>query len=244
MILLDLPDGLRVTTQTDHAAFSGELLSLWRADGLPRHPRRDDLIFAAREHDNGWQETDSAPMLRTDGDGAGRRPHDFLSMPLGARLELWNRGVRRHRESRPYGGLLILEHALELHRRHEGKAAWKDALSDWRRLRDELVESTGTPRAQLTEDYRWIDLADTLSLAACAGWREPFEHRGFAGRVAKAGDDGPTLHLDPFPLAGTTTFRIRHRVIPKRSYRGDADLAVELATARWRELPVRVAPSP
>lgn len=44
-----------LTTQTDHAFFSGEVLSLWREDGLPQHPRRGDLLFAAREHDNGWR---------------------------------------------------------------------------------------------------------------------------------------------------------------------------------------------
>ncbi|HEX3131324.1 MAG TPA: hypothetical protein VH394_28565, partial [Thermoanaerobaculia bacterium] len=56
-------------------------------------------------------------------------------------------------------------------------------------------------------------------------------------------EDG-TLHLDPLPLAGSTAFRIPCRRIPRRAYRGDADLGGELAGARWEELPVRVAPSP
>ncbi len=48
------------------------------------------------------------------------------------------------------------------------------------------------------------------------------------------------IALDPFPLAGATTFRVPCRRIPVRAYRGDADLGGELATARWEEMTVRV----
>ena len=74
---MDAPmDGrLLVVSQNDHAHFAAELLALWRADGLPDHPRRRRLLFAAREHDNGWRETDSAPFC----DREKGRPHDFMS---------------------------------------------------------------------------------------------------------------------------------------------------------------------
>ena len=50
-----------------------------------------------------------------------------------------------------------------------------------------------------------------------------------------------TLHLDPFPLAGATTFTLPCRFIPKRRYQGDADLAVEAASARFEDLKLKVA---
>jgi hypothetical protein len=86
-------------------------------------------------------------------------------------------------------------------------------------------------------DYRWLDLTDLISLAVCNRWSEPFERYGFRGQL-----QGDTLHLNPFPLAGATAFRIPCRRIPDRAYRGDADLGGELASARWKELAVRVAP--
>jgi hypothetical protein len=46
--------------------------------------------------------------------------------------------------------------------------------------------------------------------------------------------------LDPFPLAGATTFRVPCRRIPRRVYRGDADLGGELVSARWEELSLKV----
>src|SRR6187401_2294836 len=78
-----------VITQPDHARFSAELLSLWRA--LADHPRREELLFAVREHDNGWRETDAAPHW----DAEQGRPHDFLSLPRTERIELWQRGTAR-----------------------------------------------------------------------------------------------------------------------------------------------------
>ena len=70
--MIVVPEGatLLLVTQPDHAHLSGELLSLWRAGGLPENPRRADLLFAAREHDNGWREADAAPRW----DAARGRP--------------------------------------------------------------------------------------------------------------------------------------------------------------------------
>ena len=78
MIVVSENDKFRMITQPDHAHFSGELISLWRADGLPEHPRRADLLFAVREHDNGWREADAAPRW----DPERGRPHDFITLPV------------------------------------------------------------------------------------------------------------------------------------------------------------------
>ncbi|HEX9944398.1 MAG TPA: DUF3891 family protein [Thermoanaerobaculia bacterium] len=232
--MIVVPEGSRLllVTQPDHAHFSGELLSLWRAGGVPAHPRRDDLIFAAREHDNGWREADAAPRW----DHGRGRPHDFLTLPRQERIEVWERGTCRFAAERPYAALLITRHALNLfagRRAEEGWAPFLDFLQDFERS---LLGETGVPREALEADYRWIDLADQISLAACNRWREPVEHHGM--RIAPG--DG-AVHLDPFPLAGATTFRVPCRRIPLRPYQGDADLGGELAAARWEELTVRVA---
>lgn len=220
-------------TQPDHARFSAELLALWRADGLPGHPRREELLFAVREHDNGWRETDAAPHW----DAERGRPHDFLSLPHGERIELWQRGTARFAGEHPYASLLIVRHAVRLHQERTGEEwrAFRDYLDE---LYRGLSEAAGAPEEQVEADYRWLDLADLISLAVCNGWSEPFGRANFQGRLEEG-----TLHLDPFPLAGTTAFRIPCRRIPVRAYRGDADLGGELAAARWEDLRVRVAPS-
>jgi Protein of unknown function (DUF3891) len=233
--MIVLPEGaaLRCITQPDHAHFSGELLSLWHGDGLPAHPRRDDLIFAAREHDNGWREADAAPRW----DAERGRPHDFLSLPREERIEIWERGTSRYAAARPYAALLITRHALNLFQNRRDEEGWASFVTFLTDLGQSLREETGAPREELEAGYRFLDLADQISLAACNGWREPVERYGW--RIVSGGGE---VRLDPFPLAGATTFRVPCRRIPQRPYRGDADLGGELAVARWEELKVRVAP--
>ena len=217
-------------TQPDHARFSAELLSLWRP--LAGHPRREELHFATREHDNGWRETDAAPHW----DPERGRPHDFLSLPREERIELWQRGTARFAGEHPYSALLITRHAIRLHEGRSGEE-WESFREYLDELYANLLEATGA--SEVDADYQWLDLADLISLAVCNRWPEPFGRYGFRGHF----QDG-TLHLDPFPLAGSTGFRIPCRRIPRRAYRGDADLGGELAAARWEDLAVRVAPPP
>lgn len=241
MIIHPLPSRLLVVNQIDHAAFAAEVLSLWRADGLPENPRRQALVRGTREHDNGWAEADSAPRRRDDG-----KPHDFRSIPMDVRLDIFQRGVQRKVDVDPETWVYVVRHALELHdgdrREDAGAADWDRALNDWQELEDELREQIGLTEDDLAADYRHLWIADSLSLAACLRWKEPRTVNGTSMWVESQDDEmAVRLHLDPFPLAGTTTFRMRCRVIPDRVYSGDADLAVELATASWVDLVVRVA---
>jgi hypothetical protein len=244
MIVLLQGSEYRLITQPDHAHLSAEILSLWREDGLPANPRRAEILFAAREHDNGWRETDSAPHWDPD----RGRPHDFLSLPDEERFAVWRRGIARFAASRPYAALLVAHHALALGERRQDRkdgggrsgGGWRELLDEIEELRAGLVEAAGAagvPEAAVEADYRFLALADLLSLAVCNAWTEPFEARGVSG-VPRHG----ALGLDPFPLAGATRFRVPCRRIPARAYRGDADLGGELAAARWEELEVRLEP--
>lgn len=233
MIVSNDGDSLLLVTQPDHAHFAAELLSLWRTNGLPVHPRRAELLFAVREHDNGWRETDSAPHWNPE----TGQPHDFLSLPRRDRIELWERGVSRYAGEHPDAALLIVRHAINLHESRRRQDGWDDFMGLLDALRENLLETTGMPEEDLEEDYRWLDLADLLSLTACSRRPAAVERYGFRALL-----DDETLRLDPFPLAGATAFRVPCRRIPARPYRGDADLGGELAAARWQELAVRVAP--
>ncbi len=242
MIVAPVGGQLLVITQNDHAHFAGELLALWRSDGIPEHPRRRELLFAAREHDNGWAEADSAPLCRH----GSARPVDFMTVPRETRWQIWRRGTSRYIEREPYSTLLIVRHAVHLHRAHLREPVWSEVFGQWSEIEAELMETTGATEAMVEGDYRWIELTDILSLTACRRWTRKLESHGFRSVLRTAGDAnalaGNTLIVDPFPLAGATTFRVACRLIPDRPYAGDADLGTELATARWRHYSVRVAP--
>jgi hypothetical protein len=233
MIVVTEQDTWLLITQPDHAAFAAELLSLWRAEGVPDHPRRAELLFAVREHDNGWREADAAPRW----DPEQRRPHDFLTMPKLARIEVWERGVARFAGGHPWAALLITRHARRLYRDRRGDEEWAGLLETLDELERGLAEATAATEEEIAAGDRLLDRADMLSLAACSGWTDPFERHGVHARLREG-----TLELDPFPLAGATTFRIPCRRIAVRDYGGDAALGGALAAARWGERKLRVAP--
>jgi len=243
MIVAPANDQLLIVTQNDHAHFASELLSVWRKNGLAEHPRRRELLFAAREHDNGWREIDAAPTYHPK----NGRPHDFMSVPRELRWEIWRRGTARFFDAEPYATLLILRHAIHLHRSHENDPDWQDIFTEWKEQEAFLLEATGIAKTKLVADYPWIDLTDRLSLVACNRWTDAFEANGIRAelRIDPRRDTltDTTLTLDPFPLAGATTLRLACRLIPDRPYSGDTDLGTELAIARWQHSAVRVAPS-
>lgn len=232
MIVTKPAAALRLVTQPDHARVAAELLSLWREDGLPEHPRREELLFAAREHDNGWQETDAAPRI----DPASGRPYGFRELPARLRIDLWARGVERHLAEHRYPALLIATHADRIHSDRRGQPDWQAFFDQLDRLIEELQQSSGATPEELADDYRWLRLADQLSLVAC-GDNPALD---LDGRKASR-QDGRIL-LDPFPFAGATTFTVPSREIPDRPYGSDTDLTVELATARWTSFKVQLAP--
>jgi hypothetical protein len=240
--MIVVPEGAthRLITQPDHAHLAAEILALWRRDGLPGSPRRDDLLFAAREHDNGWREADAAPRWNPE---AGR-PHDFMTLPRADRIEIWERATCRFATERPYAALLITRHARSLFGGRRGEEGWDGLLGFLADFERGLIEETGAAADELAADYRWLDLTDQISLLACARRREPVARHGFRIAPLSSGEEGTAVvGLAPFPLAGATTFRVGCRRIPARSYRGDADLGGELAAARWEELTVRLVPA-
>ncbi len=140
--------GLTLVTQHDHAALAADLLALWRVDGIAERPRRDTILWAAREHDNGWQESDAAPLVDATG-----RVQDYRSLAAPLRREIWLRGCRRYADREPLGSWLIVEHGLQLHRRLRDDPDWSDFFDSLDSLQTELVEQC--PEIEVISDaYR------------------------------------------------------------------------------------------
>lgn len=231
MIVVRREGQLLLVTQSDHAHFAAELLALRRHDGLKDHPRREEILFAVREHDNGWREADAVPRIEP----SSHRPLDFRDCPTGLRHEIWERGVERYVEQRPYASLLIVEHALALHRDRTGPE-WKDFLDRLRVLQEDLAERSGCQEGGWQDDYRFLAWADASALAALGVWPQ------FDLPLGRGEERSGTLRLDPFPLAGATHFEVACRWIPDRTYTDVPNLAQTLAESRWTRLRVGVLP--
>mgnify|MGYP000903459696 CR=1 FL=1 len=228
---------LLIVAQADHARFAAELLALWRTDGLPGHPRRKELLFAVGEHDNGWRELDSAPTV----DPATGGPMDFLGAPVATKVEVWRRGTARFAGEHPYAAALIAQHALRLFGAERHDERWRRLLEWIEDRQREWLAAAGEEATAIGSDDAWLDRVDRISLLAC-GVRGVQPTAGVALATAWDPDSNQPVQVqvDPFPLAGATTFRIPCRRIAARPFHSDADLAGELAAAPWRTFSVQV----
>ena len=139
MIVLAAKDGVRLVTQADHARFAADLLRLFRVEEVARHPRRELLLRAVAEHDNGWWEADAAPRW----DPATRCALDFRLLPTEERQEIWQRGVERFAGESPYLAALIATHALRLLQRWRPEPTWEDFGRALALRRDEWLVAAG-----------------------------------------------------------------------------------------------------
>lgn len=223
MIVRPTADGFLVITQADHARFAADFLSLVRLPELIEHPRREELLRAVAEHDNGWWEADAAPRW----DPETGAPLDFRRMPPDVRREIWTRGVERYAQESPGIASRIATHALRLFatfRNDSAGAEVTDFISPLERRRDELREAADLSPEQLVTDDTWLRLADEVSLAACTGDSTLVTTPGWRAEGSGQPDANEVL-LVPFPFAGPTRLPLRVRHL-------STALAVSVAAAR------------
>ena len=91
-----------------------------------------------------------------------------------------------------------------------------------------LAQCTPEVAVRIEEDYRFVRMADLMSLVFCNAWPDPLEYGGH--RVVLTGN---VLTVTPDPFGGATVhLRIPARRVPSRRFASAADLGAEMATAR------------
>jgi len=176
VIVRSEPGSLLFITQPDHAALALELVD--RFDGLAAHARRDDIRLAVREHDNGWRELDEELVF----DAATGTAFDFITAPDALKQSVWPLGIDRLAGESPYAAALVAAHALFVYAAHRDEEGWRAFFANQEARRDDLLGRARVPREVLDADYRFLALADMMSLSFCHGWTEPRERFGHAAR--------------------------------------------------------------
>lgn len=208
-------------TQPDHARLAAHIMRSWHGDAFGSHPRRDVILRAVLEHDNGWIEEDETTLIDERG-----QPLDFVSVPDGVKHRIWPRAVARVGSHSAYEAALIAQHALTVHAQHRGNADWQPFFDGLERARAAMLG--GPVDAAFERDYRFVRIGDLLSLVFCNGWAEPHDLPG-GGRTRL---DGATLLVSPDPFAGVRLpLRILARKLPARSYASAGELRAALQEA-------------
>jgi hypothetical protein len=212
-------------TQPDHAILAADVARHF--DRLDEHPRRDMILLAAREHDNGWHEPDEALVF----DDESGRALDFIGVTDALKQSVWPVAIDRVAVRSLYAAALIAEHAAFVYGANRDKPAWRGFFEDMERRRDDLLRRAEVPRDTLADDYRFVALADLISLSFCNGWTEPRER--FGHRVWSESDAvvvSPAI-VPRAPIA----IRVRARRIADRRYGSAAELrrTLDAAPVEW-----------
>ena len=165
MIVRAVPGGLELITQPDHAHVARTIME--HCVPLANNPRRDAILHAVGEHDNGWAEEDAAPTINPD----TGEVFDFVSAPLAIRHAVWPRAVARLRDN-PWAAALVAQHAMTVYDRFRSDAAWSAFYVQMEQMRDNLVRASKLPDNRLAADYAFVRLGDLISLTFCTGWVE------------------------------------------------------------------------
>ena len=228
--MIVLPDGpsLLLITQPDHAALARRLMDQWQANGLAGHPRRDSILHAVEQHDNGWRELDAAPTLLP---GTGRIA-DFMTMPPEVKQSVWPRGVERLAGD-PWAAALVAQHAIHIYSGQRPSAEWTPFFAEMEALRARHLDRAQAPLESLYRDYAFVRLADLVSLVFCNRWTDEKQDFGYT----LAWRDGEVV-ITPDPFGGTqVTMSVPARELPNRAFLDANDLA-----AAWRDArPVMVS---
>ena len=210
-------------TQRDHAALAGEIMHGWRDPALERNPRRDDILLATREHDNGWMEEDRDTHVAPDG-----APLDFVTVPHEVKQRIWPRAVARVGGRRPYAAALIAQHAITVHGPYRKDPAWDAFFAVMDGTRAAWLARLPSPPPRVEDDYPFVRIGDLLSLVFCNAWLDPHDLPGGGRTILREA----TLEVSPDPFAGARiALRVRAKRLRDVRYASAAAFRAALAAA-------------
>ena len=215
MIIRRVSNSQLLITQPDHATLAARIMRQWVAGGLIDSPRRETILLAVEQHDNGWKEIDASPLL-----DAGGRVLDFIAAPDDVKRDVWPRGIDRLAAT-PYAAALVAEHALHIYHRNRNKHDWVSFFEQIETARERYLLAAGQGTLdELRKDYFFVRAGDLASLTFCNGWTD-----------VQSDDSEPSFHLtgdrlvitpDPFD-GGRVSMTIDARELPDQPFASAAE---------------------
>jgi len=181
---------------------------------LAAHPRRDVILHAIQEHDNGWSEEDASPTVNP----STGEIVDFVNAPAEVRQRVWTRGVARLADD-PWAPALVAQHAIVIYDRFHGDPMWASFFDGMREARDSMIEAARGSLETLRSDYEFLRLADLTSLTFCTGWTGQQRFGDWAVRLS----DTRVLTPDVFGAA-EIPIEIAAKEIANQRFQSDDEL--------------------
>jgi hypothetical protein len=216
---------IQLITQPDHARLARQVME--RCVPLASRPRRDAILHAVGEHDNGWTEEDATPRVHP----ITRQVVDFINAPASIRQHVWPRGVGRLADD-PWAAALVAQHSVVIYDRYRADPEWEAFFAQMESLRSEMLDASGLPLEELLSDYPFVRLADLVSLSFCTGSGDELRVDDWRVRLT-----GTRVVVKPDPFGGAEVpAEIAMREIRNQSYDSDAALRLAVRHAGSRTL--------
>src|SRR5262245_59938055 len=198
-------------------------MAAWQAGGLTDNPRRETILTATREHDNGWHEEDESMHVDERGE-----PLDFISVSADVKQRIWPRAAARLASVSPYVAALVAQHELTIFASLRHDPIWRSFFTLMERTRNELLARVAPDEATAAGlDYDFVRLGDQLSLVFCNGRTAPMASVGCQIRL-----NGSTLEVAPDPFGGQRVpLSVPARVVPARAYPSASAIRAAYAAA-------------
>ncbi|MFQ5786963.1 MAG: DUF3891 family protein, partial [Thermodesulfobacteriota bacterium] len=212
MIRREEKEGWFLINQHDHAELSGEILKYWENTAFETPDPHDEVLFATRQHDNGWIEWDSSPKVYP----LNRFPMNFMEMNFPDQETIWKRSFRRYSADHPYASALIALHFRKFNQKIIDK---NHSNSEAKKLKNEMNQfianilnvkmlnsDLGPLPIQTNIILRLVQIGDIISLALCHGWTSidiedvPLNYNGSVLKLSLKSGDGKNFKINPYPF--------------------------------------------
>lgn len=232
MIRRESDEGWTLITQPSHAFLSSRIMNFWGNEDFETITPGGEVMLAMREHDCGWEKTDSAADLNPE----NGYPRNFMEMPAESQFEIWSECFERHAGEHPYASALIALHFSELNERTISRDPSNKAAVSLREKTKEFLHRSlgirvgeGSPNGYLSADIRtnlrFLQVGDMISLALCHGSRSatipnvPVNYLGDTAEVTLSSQDGLNYTICPNPFSRNSLhFDISGRKLGKKSF--------------------------
>ena len=159
MICNRLETGWELLYQNAHARIAMDLLAPWRQSERPA--RWPELLYAACQHDNGWQEWEPGDHLTPLG-----TPRHFEETTMADVVRQSTMALGRVRYARLWAGLLLVEHFRTLYAPLADDCV-RAMLDEQAAMRAPWRRVLGATKADVETSYELLKWADTFSLVLC-----------------------------------------------------------------------------
>lgn len=232
-------EGLLIVMQEDHGHHTGELAAALQDAPVPKAA----FVAAARTHDNGWRESDAAPML----DPKTGLPHTYRSVPDREYLDVWARGIDRAAALDARVGLLVSLHGARFFGRRKSEAA--RAFAEARRREQETllaalghVADTDLLPRDVALASEWLYALDAMSLFFCGEWKDRLDVEAGGRTYGLRQLDAERMSVAPFPFDGPRRFRVPARRLAAGRFDDEGTLRAAFDSAPRFELTREIVP--